>query len=287
MLVLKCGDYSAVIEPEKGGLVSSLIWNDRELFYNPKSRPQAPNGIHLYGCWPLVPFANRAFEGKLRFEGREIQLQFNDEKSTMHGFGWQNAWKIEAKTSHSITMIHKSEDAFPPFLYKAKQTVQLDEKGALFSLEVENTGDNSLPYGIGFHPWFHCNEKTSLSIKAEAKMNFGFRYRPTGKVPLDCKSDFAQSKLIKTGHEIAINYLGWDGRAQLDYSGYTILIEASGTMRAPVLWTPADAEFVCFEPQSHASGAPSELTAQIHAPMTVLQPNQKLKGWMRIGVLND
>ncbi len=287
MFVLNCGDYTATIEPEKGGLVSGLRWKNVELLYSPKTRPQSPNGIQLYGCWPLVPFANRAFEGKLRFEEHEIQLSFNDDKSTVHGFGWQNAWEVETKTPHSVVLTHKSGAAFPPFSYKAMQTIQLDEKGALFALEVKNTGNTPLPYGIGFHPWFNCDYRTLFCAKADARMSFEDKYRPIGKAPLNSTSDFSIAKPVKTGQEIAVNYLRWDGKAQLDYSDYSILIEASETLRTPVLWSPAKADFVCFEPQSHASGAPSELTAQEHAPLTMLEPGKTLKGWMRIGVIND
>ena len=287
MIVLNSGSYSVIIEPEKGGLVSGLRWRNKELLYSPHSRPQASNGIRLYGCWPLVPFANRAFEGKLRFKGTEVQLPLNDDHSTMHGFGWQNAWEIEAQTSSSVTMVHKSEDAFMPFEYHARQTIQLNEKGALFSLEVTNTGDTPLPYGIGFHPWFNCNETTLFCAKAGGKMSFGEKYRPIGKALLSGEADFSIPKPIKTGKEVAVNYLNWDGKARLDYAGYSINIEASDTLRTPVLWTPEKADFVCFEPQSHASGAPSELAAQEHAPLTMLKSNEKLKGWMRIGVVND
>ncbi len=283
---LKFGDYSATIEPQNGGLVSNLRWHGIDLLYSPKSRPQAPNGIHLFGCWPLVPFANRAFEGKLRFNKAEIQLPLNDTNSTMHGFGWQNTWKVEAQTASSIIMKHESGSGFAPYNYKATQTIELSEQGALFLLDVQNLGDSPLPYGIGFHLWFNCDERTSLSAKADAMMHLGADYRPIGKLALDEASNFNHTKPIKTGQEIAVNYLGWDGVARLNYSDHTITIEASDTLRTPVFWTPANADFVCFEPQSHASGAPSELAAQAHAPLATLKPQEKLQGWMRIGAQN-
>lgn len=284
MLFLKCGDYNATIEPKNGGLVSSLRWRDIDLLYSPIARPQSSNGIHFYGCWPLVPFANRAFEGMLRFNGKDIQLPLNDINSTMHGFGWQNAWEVETQTAISIIMTHESGTGFAPYNYKATQTIELNEQGALFLLDVQNLGETALPYGIGFHPWFNCDERTRLSAKAEAIMDLGAGYRPVGKTVLNEVIDFSQAKLVKTGQEIAINYLGWDGVAKLDYpDSHSIMIEASDTLRAPVFWTPINADFICFEPQSHASGAVSELVAQIHAPLTMLKPNETLKGWMKIG----
>jgi aldose 1-epimerase len=287
MLFLECGDYNVTIEPEKGGLVSSLRWRDIDLLYSPIARPQSPNGIHLYGCWPLVPFANRAFEGMLRFKGKEIQLPLNDTNSTMHGFGWQNAWEVKTQTALSIIMTHESGTGLSPYNYKATQTIELSEQGALFLLDVQNLGETALPYGIGFHPWFNCNENTLFCAKAEAMMQLGSGYRPIGKTALNEATNFSQAKLVKTGQEIAINYLKWDGVAKLGYpNSHSILIEASDTLRTPVFWTPASADFVCFEPQSHASGAVSELVAQAHAPLTMLKPNETLKGWMRIGATN-
>ena len=272
-----------MIEPQKGGLISNLRWRDTELFYSPQTRPQAPNGIHLYGCWPLVPFANRAFEGMVRFNNTAIQLKFNDETSTMHGFGWQKMWNIISQTHNRITLIHESCNECLPFIYEAKQFIELHENGAKISLEVENLSDKPLPYGIGFHPWFNCNDTTLFNAKADARMDLTEEYRPIGIFQLDTSSNFSYPKHVKTGQEIAINYLGWDGKAQLDYFDYSIQITASETLRTPVFWTPKNADFVCFEPQSHASGAPSEPIAQKYAPMRILKKNETLKGWMTIG----
>ncbi len=288
------GAISATIEPKYGGLVSSLCWRqegrDIALIYSPHSRPKSDTGIHLFGCWPLVPFANRAFDAMLRFEGREIKLPVNDplSASTMHGFGWQNEWKVEAQTPHSAVLVHESSDGFPPYRYTARQHIEVLENGMKLTLSVLNTGLEPLPFGLGFHPWFPCNARTLFSAKATGKVVLGKQYRPEGRSELELADDFRTPRPVKTGHEIALNFLEWDGLARLDYPGsHSLHIEASETLRAPVFWTPGNADFACFEPQSHAIGAPSELVAQQVAPLQRLAPGERLEGWMRVECKRD
>ncbi len=281
-IILKKSSYSVIIEPESGGLISSLRYQNTDLLYSPQSRPHSTTGIPLYGCWPLVPFANRAFDGLLRFENQEIQLPLNDGTSTMHGFGWQNNWQVIANCERSITLQHESGNRFTPFNYRAEQTLELNENGAMLILKLHHLGDTPLPYGIGFHPWFNCDAHTKFCAKADKLMVFVEGYRPIGIANLDEKSDYSKPKPVQNGAEIALNYCEWDGEAQLDYETHSIMIKASKTLRTPVFWQPKNADFVCFEPQSHASGAPSEHAAQISAPLQILAKGESLEGWMQI-----
>ena len=61
-----------------------------------------------------------------------------------------------------------------------------------------------------------------------------------------------------------------------------ITLTASESLRCPVVWAPAGADFLCVEPQSHAIGAPSEPAARAAAPLRRLAPGEILEGWLRI-----
>ena len=59
-------------------------------------------------------------------------------------------------------------------------------------------------------------------------------------------------------------------------------LSASQSLRSPVVWAPAGADFLCVEPQSHAIGAPSEEAVRKVTPLRRLEPGETLSGWMRI-----
>ena len=71
-------------------------------------------------------------------------------------------------------------------------------------------------------------------------------------------------------------------RIETPSTGLAITLTASETLRCPVVWAPAGADFLCVEPQSHAIGSPSEPAARAAAPLTRLEPGETLAGWLRI-----
>ncbi len=300
---LKNKTYSALIEPQNGALVSKLVWHDEgreiDLLYSPQDRPKSSNGIHLFGCWPMVPFANRAFDRVLTDGVIRHLLPVNDpaKSSTIHGFGWQSPWNVEDVNEHRIRLNHACKGEFGPYHYRAEFELSIgDHFGFEFSLKVKNTGKKPLPFGIGFHPWFPCDKKTGFTVNAPRRVALGQDYRPIGPAEIDAESDFSSQRrnrqdsgrLVKTGKEIAVNFLDWHGMARLDYPGsHSLNIEATKTLSSPVLWTPGDTDFVCFEPQSHAIGAPSDEGGRLAAPLQVLQPGEAMEGGMRISAVSQ
>ena len=95
---------------------------------------------------------------------------------------------------------------------------------------------------------------------------------------------YAGKPVFATGRETAWSFLGWDGIARIETpsTGLAITLTASESLRCPVVWAPAGADFLCVEPQSHAIGAPSEAAARAAAPLRRLQPGETLEGWLRI-----
>jgi aldose 1-epimerase len=283
------GNYSARIEPERGALISALVWRDGDreipLLNAPADRPQTDQGIDFFGCWPLVPFANRAFGGRLDCLDRHYTLPINDtdKNYTIHGFGWECAWTVEKRSQDKLQISHTCSGDFGPYFYKALIDIALGDDGASFAIGVVNTGGVSLPFGLGFHPWFPCDDNTRMMVEASHMVDFAAGNRPIGHGPVGEEADFRTSRLIKTGAEVSVNYLDWSGMARLSYPGsHHLEITASEALRKPILWSPATDAFVCFEPQSHALGAPSDQAAREAAPLHLLQPGECLSGWMHL-----
>ena len=286
-ITIEAHDLTAEILPQAGGMLKSLTWRhrgcDHALLYPAGQAPRADSTADRHGLWPLVPFANRAFGARLLHGGERLVLPVNDatDGSTMHGFGWQAAWQVAELGAGHILLCH-AYDRADPYAYAAEFGVTLLPGEARLSLAVSNTGPRALPFGIGLHPWFPRSEGTRLTCTARGALRFGPRYQATGTGPVMPVDDYSAGRLLPP--ETAVSYLDWDGVAVLSEiaPGLGLTIRASETLRHPVLWTPQDAPFVCFEPQSHAIGAPSEPTVAAATPLAALQPGETLSGWMTL-----
>lgn len=282
--------YQVAVDPSRGGLIRRIVWKHGklpvDLLYSPQSQPQSDAGIELFGCWPLVPFANRCHGGTLVFGETRWTLPINDPASgnTMHGTGWQRRWTVDEVSRQSLTLLQRCDAGFGPYRYESSLQLSLKDDTIRIELSVTNLADEPAPFGLGLHPWFPCDEATELRIDGvAAKVAFGPSYHPLEAVPLDPAGDFLIGGAVARETEIAINYVSWRGAATLTYPGsHTLVVTASPSLDMPLLWRPPGARFVCFEPQSHVIGAPSDPRGWQISPMRLLEQGQSMAGWMEL-----
>lgn len=289
MIELSAGPLVARIVPEAGGIVAALDWRGpdgrwRKLLHAPDGAVAGTASPNLFGSWAMVPFANRAFDGLVDDGERAFRVPANDAGGAIHGFGWQAAWEVVARGRGHTVLEHRRTGGPDPYRYLARQEVGLDQDGMTIAMSVTNEADTALPYGIGHHPWFACAPDTRLGMTAAGALVFGDAFRAVGAVALPDGGPYAATPVFATGAETAWSFLGWDGRARIETPslGLAIDLTAGETLRCPVVWAPAGADFLCVEPQSHAIGSPSETAARAVAPLRRLAPGETLEGWLRI-----
>lgn len=276
MIALQAHGFHAQVDPD-GALIAALSWRGRPIFVTGTMRPEgAPT---RFGCWPLVPFCNRAFGGRLHTHVGPIALPRNDAAGTIHGHGWEAPWQVAFRGDDRLTLAQETD--WGPYRYRASMTLQFDPQAATVLIDTQNLGDRPLPFGIGLHPWFARDDATTIAAAARGALALGEAYRPTGHlvapdVPLDGTAP------LPLGREIAVNLVGWSGEARFRLPGLDLHLTASDSLRHPLLWSPAGASFVCFEPQSHGLGAASEAALDSVAPLKLLRPGETLAGWMRL-----
>ena len=291
MITLTAGPLSARIAPEAGGIVAGLDWQGpdgriHKLLHSPEGAVPSTSAPNMFGSWAMVPFANRAFGGVVDDGERRFTVPDNNAHGggNIHGFGWQSAWDIQGGTTSHTMLEHRRATGSDPYRYRATQRVSLDPAGMTIEIAVTNEADQALPYGLGHHPWFACAPDTRLGMTATGALNFGEAFRAIGWQNLPDGGPYAGKPVFPTGREIAWSFLGGDGTARIETpsTALAITLTASETLRCPVVWAPAGADFLCVEPQSHAIGSPSEKAAREAAPLTRLQPGETLSGWLRI-----
>lgn len=283
--------FSLWLLPAEGALVAALRWRDgrgreHDLLRPGPGEPWPQDQPRRFGLWPLVPFANRAFGAVVDDGERRFSLPVNDPAtgSTIHGFGWQNPWDVAAFHPDAVLMRHRRQGAGDPYDYMAEFSISLEPEAIRFDLSVMNAGPAALPFGLGLHPWFPAAADTHLRLAAAGELVFGAGYRATGAKALPGGGPFAADPAYELSRETAHSFIDWEGTATISTPsrGLALELSASPALRHPVLWSPAGADFLCFEPQSHAIGAPSEAAARAATPLQALGTGESLSGWMRI-----
>ena len=278
------------VEPELGALISSFrrLGDNHalDLFHSPPERPVDPTGIHRFGCWPLIPFANRCAGGRLFSSAVVHQLPINDPANdrTMHGCGWQRPWVIDAESRSDLRLTLRVAD-FGPYCFDAAIELRLTSIGASFAIALTNIGRSPLPFGMGFHPWFPCMPDTLLKVPSARRVLFESGFKAKGVVEVDAETDFRTARSLWRDTEIAVNFLDCSGPVTLTYPrSHRLYIVFDDVFRAPLLWRPPGAGYVCFEPQSHVLGAPGGGKAAEIAPLRILGPQETMRGQMDISV---
>lgn len=283
--------FDVTLEPESGGLIRSIEWTAadgrrHDLLHAPDDQPALPDTPRRFGLWAMVPFANRAFGAVIRHGDELIELPVNDPEtsSAIHGFGWQAAWEPAHIGNERIILRHHRGEGDDPYRYMAQLSISLVPGTVAIALSVVNQAAQALPYGIGLHPWFNCATDTTLMMETGAEFSFAPGYRATGLNSYTDGGPYRSPAIFRRAGETAHSFTGWSGNAAIESvsQGLGIGLKASPNLNCAVVWAPADAPFLCVEPQSHGIGAPSEKLAGELTPLTVLRPGEALSGWMRL-----
>ncbi|TJX51989.1 MAG: aldose 1-epimerase, partial [Mesorhizobium sp.] len=173
-----------------------------------------------------------------------------------------------------------SDGAIGPYRYHASVLYALEDGALSVVLTIENRAAIRLPYGLGFHPWFPRNARTSLQASANSVWLEDERHLPTSMAPLTDHPDWDFSKRAPLPDTWVNNaFEGWDGRASIVQpdDAMVISIEASPSLSVFILYSPArDADFFCFEPVSH------RVDAHHIGGLWTLEPRESITSRMRL-----
>jgi len=240
-------------------------------------------------AFPLVPFGNRVGGNAFSFGGRDHRLTPNaGDRYRLHGDGWLSNWTVETATSSGATLaLRHRADAAAPWDYLARQTIILDGRRLTLTLSIENTGRDTLPFGLGWHPYFPLTPRTRLTAPASSVWLEGSDHLPTEEVPLPADLDFRKAaplpdRWINNGFE------DWNGSARIDWPehGLTLLVDADPILSRYVVYRPDAArdpaysgDWFCFEPMTHAVDA---FHIDDLGGLRALAPGDRIEGTVRL-----
>ena len=231
----------------------------------------------------LFPFPGRMRAGRFTFEGKEYQLPLTDssKKHAIHGFTPRNRWRAEdaAAGAASVSVTGRFEvpagDPAGVWPGPCALLIRYELSAARFRVvaTVQNLGDGSVPFGLGYHPYFRLPGVTDPDVSRYVlQANVGRVWDvdadnlPTGATrDVPAELDFRQPRAVGGA---ALDHVftgitsepGADGLRELavlshpDAAG-RLRIMADPAFRELVLFTPLHRQAVAIEPYTCSADA--------------------------------
>jgi aldose 1-epimerase len=258
MLHLASGDCALLLCPEVGGAVARFNWRGRDILRPASDDDIASGNARRLGMFPLLPYSNRVEDGVLQTRSgpRRLRLNVDGEDHSMHGFGWQRAWQVDSATQDGAVLALEHEgDADWPYACRARQTVTLANDTLSVELWLQNAGQEEMPAGLGFHPYFPRHSDTRLQAGWRGVWTMDERKLPVELAGLPPKSDFSAGRPIADWCSDHC-YTGWDGVARLGYGDYSVEVSSNADVSRFVCFVPGDGRaIIALEPVTHINNA--------------------------------
>ena len=278
-LTLSSGDLELQLSPCVGGAISDFTWTG-EGGPRPILREcHSPlENVLDAACFPLVPFVNRIRGGCFEFRGRQVRLAPNmaGDPSPLHGQGWLNSWRVESESGSEATLSFEHEPGEWPWRYEARQRLRLEDGALNLRLSCRNMSAETMPCGLGFHPYFPCGAKTRIETSVEEVWTVDDNVLPVARMPAVGRYSIADDPVC--GRSLDNGYGGWDGQALLTDPDWPFEIELSSPdARFFQLYSPQQGGVFVAEPVTHANAALNE-TGEDWASLGIrmLQPGEEM-----------
>ena len=265
-------------------------------------------GVSLRGIPILCPFPNRIRAGRYSWAGESYELgpddvTYDGTGNAIHGFCHDLPWRVVEQGDHFVTGEFQLSIDAPqrvalwPSDFSIRMRYEVDDSTLYGAATVTNTGQQSMPFGLGFHPYFQLplGEKSSAS-------------QCTVHVPVteqwdlvDCLPSGSKSEIP---HERSLNDGLYYGSAKFDdlFTGVestadgietAVIDEPAGlqltqrfdsTFQHVVVYTPPGRESVCIEPYTCISDAINLHETTADSGLLVLEPAESWTGRFAIRI---
>ncbi len=267
------------VAPQLGGGITRFDWRSEgalEPVFRRCEQVSARMDPNQLACYPLLPYSNRIGAGRFHFGGRDIEVPRNraGEPLPIHGDGWLAPWSVERAERENVRLV-LDRSTGEPYSYRAALTYALDGATLTMTLEVENTGRDALPFGLGVHPFLARDASTELSAPASGLWLSGQDWLPVRHVPAPPAWQFGVAYPLP---EQLVNHAfsGWSGRAAVVWERRRMSLAICANTDYYVLYTPPGEDFFCFEPVDHPINAVNLRGGGDANGMTVLAHGERL-----------
>jgi galactose mutarotase-like enzyme len=230
----------ARLAPSRGGMLTSFRVGDVDVLYLDEATLRDPTKNVRGGNPVLFPSPGKLAGDAWARDGKQGSLK-------QHGFARNLPWSIErlgTEGAASVTLrldANEETRAAWPWEFHLAYTYTLRGPAVHIEQRIENGGDSPMPFGAGFHPYFHVPqaEKAHARIPTRATRAFDNTRKETIDFSgLDLTRDEVDLHLVDHG----------SSSAELVWGERRVTVEGSPEFGRWVIWTLKGRDFVCLEP---------------------------------------
>jgi aldose 1-epimerase len=218
----------------------------------------ASGAAERLACFPLVPYSNRIRDGRFAFRGRTIRLRPTQwsGRHVPHGHGWRLAWSIVERGNDHLAIAYERAADDWPYPYRARQDFALTDDELQVTLSVVNAGPETMPVGLGLHPYFPRTAGCRLIASVAAMWATDAEVMPTGLTAADSRMGTGEG-LSVSDSALDNTFTGWQRRATIVWPEHDarLTIDADPPLEFLAVFTPPGEDYFCVEPVSHCTDA--------------------------------
>ena len=273
---LHAGALRMALRPDLGGVVAGL-WH-RETPILRSTEPAALTDSRAAAMYPLLPYSNRLGYRRFRWRGHDHTTRANvpDTPHSLHGLGWQRPWRVVSTSVLEVVLeLEHTADADWPFPFTARQYFGLAPESFSVRMQFTNTGADSQPAGLGWHPYFVKRARSRLHVELSDRWDCDAAQLPVRKVA----QPGIDSDLSHLDYDNCFE--GWRGPARIRDERFSL--QLSSSLHYLVVYTPQAKDYFCVEPVSHVSNAIHMAEPTAHG-LVALLPGETLEASMQLDV---
>jgi len=284
ILTLRAGELTLELAPSLGGAIVAFRRGAVDLMRPTTPENLSTGAVRQFASWPLVPWSNRIRGGRFAWRGRNIQLPVDAaDPHAIHGIGWRRPWSARDASESAVCLVLRHPgDAAWPFAFEAQQCFALGADGFELWMSVTNTGAEPMPAGLGHHPYFPRDARTTLQFSAAEAFENDADVMPLRRVKTPAALDFSTPRAPdRTPFDTA--FAGWTRPVRIGWPQHrlAIAIDADAIYSRLVVYVPPGRPFLAAEPVTHDTDA---LNRTGDTGLATLAPGDSLAGSMRFTV---
>lgn len=247
------GKLTAKIDSFGAELISA-VYNECEYMWSGNERYWGDHAPVLF------PHCGRILNSEYSYKGKKYAMG-------IHGFASKSEFRATRVEKSALTLTLASNDEtrkMYPFDFEFSADFSVEDDTLSVKFTVKNTGDETLPYMVGWHPGFNLHgdgDIESFTLKFGGKgdsliwhpLTEGFFVNPEGKnyPAKNCTYRLNEEEIYSND---TIIFRGTEGRAILSSPDTDKALTMSYSENLPYfcIWKETDsrARFVCLEPWS-------------------------------------
>lgn len=198
----------------------------------------------------MAPWAGRIQNGEFSYQGKLIRYpsRVPGFSHSMHGFTRDLPWSVieQAEDKLVVSFSHQADNHWP-FSFNLIQRYQLSKRGLQIEVEVENTGEDVMPFSMGHHPFFPIDQQTKLYANVQQAWFSDDELMPTYLANHPMVEKLANGFFVSESAWDTI-FTGWDREATIEWTNRQLRYQVSAPMDFFVLYNPEGKSWFCAEP---------------------------------------